>query len=204
MRINDIVDQAFFINLDRRPDRLAHIRNELAKNNILAKRFAAIDGNNIDLYPRLSRGAAGCLESQRSIIQMGIDNNYDAIAVFEDDAFFVEDFENKFSNFYSQVPDDWQFIFLANNRFNAQTQRVSDNVERVSGGWSAHAFMIRRNAMIGAADIISGGDMPVDVYYGVLQQYYPAYLATPSLAGQRADHSDIENVYIDYNRIYGL
>jgi hypothetical protein len=58
--------------------------------------------------------------------------------------------------------------------------------------------------MLGASEIISGGDMPVDVYYGILQQYYPSYSAVPSLAGQRADHSDIENVYIDYNRIYGL
>ena len=204
MILNDVVDAAFFINLDRRPDRLIHARNELANNNIKAKRYCAVDGNSINLYPNLSRGAAGCLESQRSIINLGISNNYETIAIFEDDVFFVENFEEKFAKFYSQVPEDWQFIFLANNKFNANINRISENVEKVSGAWSAHALLMRREAMIAASEIISDGDLPVDVYYGILQQHYPAYSAVPSLAGQRADHSDIENVFIDYNRIYGL
>lgn len=204
MILNDIVDEAFFINLDRRPDRLDHAREQFLKNNIKAKRYAAVDGNEFHLYPNLSRGAAGCLESQRSIINIGIEKNYESIAIFEDDVFFVDGFEEKFAEFYFQVPDDWQFIFLANNKYNATVNRISPNVEQISGGWSAHAFIMRRRAMIAASEIISGGDTPVDVYYGILQQYYPSYSAVPSLAGQRADHSDIENVFIDYNRIYGL
>jgi hypothetical protein len=202
--LNDIVDEAFFINLDRRSDRLLHVREEFAKNNVKAKRYAAVDGKNFDLYPNLSRGAAGCLESQRSIINLALENNYESIAIFEDDVFFVDNFEEKFNEFYSQVPDDWQFIFLANNKYNATVNRISPNVEQISGGWSAHAFIMRRRAMLAASEIISGGDMPVDVYYGILQQYYPSYSAVPSLAGQRADHSDIENIFIDYNGIYGL
>ena len=156
-----------------------------------------MDGNEISSYPALSRGAAGCLESQLSIINIGIKNDYEAIAVFEDDVFFVDGFEEKFAEFYSQVPDDWQFIFFANNKYNATVNRISTNVEQISGGWSAHAFIMRRRAMLAASEIISGGDMPVDVYYGILQQYYPSYSAVPSLAGQRADHSDIENIFID-------
>ena len=204
MKLNDIVDDVFFINLDRRPDRLSHVREEFAKNNIKAKRYIAVDGNECNFHPNLTRGAAGCLESQRSIINIGIKSDYEAIAIFEDDVFFVDGFEEKFAEFYSQIPDDWEFIFLANNKYNATVNRISTNVEQISGAWSAHAFIIRRRAMLAAAEIISGGDMPVDVYYGILQQYYPSYSAVPSLAGQRADHSDIENVYIDYNRIYGL
>lgn len=204
MKINDIVDKAYFINLSRRVDRLSHAREQFIKNNIVASRFDAVDGSNFSKYPALSRGAAGCLESQLSIINKAIKNNYQSIAIFEDDVFFVEGFEEKFKNFYSQVPDDWQFIFLANNKYNATTNKISENVEQISGGWSAHAFIIKQRAMIAAAEIISGGDMPVDVYYGILQQYYPSYSAVPSLAGQRPDHSDIENLFIDYNRIYGL
>lgn len=204
MKINDIVDEAFFINLDRRPDRLDHANNQFAMNGIIATRFSAVDGSQVDLYPKLSRGAAGCLESQRLVMQSAIDNDYGSIAIFEDDVFFVDNFESEFSKLYSQIPDDWQFIFLASNKYNATTRRISENVEQVSGAWSAHAFLIRQDAMRAAVDIVSGGDMPVDVYYGILQQYYPAYSAVPSLAGQRADHSDIENIYIDYNIIYGL
>lgn len=204
LRLNDIVDKAYFINLGRRPDRLSQAREQFAKNGIVVSRFEAVDGSQFSKHPSLSRGAAGCLESQLSILKDGLKNKYEAVAVFEDDVFFVDDFENKFTQFYEQVPDDWQFIYLANNKYNARVERLSENVEQVSGAWSAHAFIIRSNAMKAAVDIVSGGDMPVDVYYGILQQYYPAYSAVPSLAGQRADHSDIENIFIDYNSIYGL
>lgn len=204
MKINDIVDKVYFINLDRRPDRLEHAVNQFGMNNIVAERFSATDGNSFDLYPQLQRGAAGCLHSQISIIRSALKQGLSRIAIFEDDVFFVENFESKFSNFYAQVPEDWQFVYLANNKVFADVHRISENVDRVSRAWSAHAFLINESAMQLTIDVASKGDMPIDVYYGILQQHLPAYCATPALAGQRPDHSDIENVFIDYNRIYDL
>ena len=189
MRLNDIVDEVYFINLDRRPDRLLHVTEQLSSSGIVAQRFPAVDGSTLNSHPNLSRGAAGCLESQLSIIRMAVESGLNAIALFEDDVFFVDDFENKFSNFYQQVPSDWQFVYLANNKYRATVQRISDNVEKVSEAWSAHAFLIRRAAMEMTLDIASSGDVPIDVYYGIIQKHLPAYTAVPALAGQRPDHS---------------
>lgn len=204
MRLNEVAEKVYFINLDRRPDRLAHVREQFAKNSIVANRFCAIDGKDIDLYPNLSRGAAGCLESQLSILRKCIADNVQSVAIFEDDVFFVDNFESKFSNFYSQVPSDWQFMYLANNKYQAKVERVAENVEKVSDAWSAHAFVVKRESMQIAVELADRGEFPIDVYYGIIQRHVPSYSATPALAGQRADHSDIEEIYIDYNWIYGL
>lgn len=204
LRLNDVVDKIYLLNLERRPDRLQHALTQLSLNDIEAEVFSAVDGRLNDMYPNLNRGASGCLQSHLSIIKKSLYEGLESIAIIEDDAFFVEDFEIKFSNFISQVPNDWQFVYLANNKNNARVERISDNVEKVSNAWSTHAFMINKNAMETTLIISSGGEKPIDVYYGMMQVHFPAYSAVPSLAGQIASHSDIENFYVDYNGIYGL
>lgn len=204
MKINDVVDKAYCLNLSRRSDRWSDVSKEFNKNKIFVERFDAVDGLLINTYPMLARGAAGCLESHLSIINDAIDNSYESIAIFEDDVFFVDNFADKFSEFYSQVPDDWQFIYFANNKFNATINKISENVEQISGGWSTHAMMMRRRVLVELPRILSISDKPVDVMYGIIQQYYPAYTAVPSLAGQKSDHSDVENTVVNYNSIYGL
>lgn len=204
MKINDIAECVYLLNLDRRSDRMSLAAEELSKNDIEYVRFSAVDGNKIDLHPKLGRGAAGCLESHLSIIKKSLHEKKSCIAIIEDDAFFVENFQSKFENYMHQVPDDWQFAYLANNKVQAQVSRVSENVERVSNAWSTHAFLIRSVAMELTLHLAEDGNYPIDVCYGKIQEFVPAYTAVPSLAGQRADYSDIENVFIDYNIIYGL
>jgi GR25 family glycosyltransferase involved in LPS biosynthesis len=204
MKINDIVDKVYCINLEKRIDRWTSAQKQFYQNDISVSRFEAIDGNTLNKYPSLARGAAGCLESHLLIINDAILNQYNSIAIFEDDVFFVENFNEKFSTFYSQVPEDWQFIYFANNKFNATVEKISDNVEKICNGWSTHAMMLRGKVLKDLPDIISVGNHPVDVLYGIAQKYYPAYTAVPSLAGQIVDRSDVEGVVVDYNMIYGL
>jgi GR25 family glycosyltransferase involved in LPS biosynthesis len=204
MKLNDVVDGAYCINLDKREDRWQSCEKEFTKNEIEVERFSAIDGQLIDDCPRITRGEAGCLKSHLSIIKSSVEKDMSSICIFEDDVFFTENFQDNFSNFYQQVPDDWQFLYLAVNKASAHFSYVSENVRRVTNAYSAHAMLLRRGAMEAILAACEPGEKPIDVYYGEIQNYLPAYVLAPSLAGQKAGHSDIINDYVDYNWVYDL
>ncbi len=63
--------EIFVINLDERPQRLAHMTGELAAAGLSFERFSAIDGRALvareGAHPRLSPGAWGCLSSHLGV-----------------------------------------------------------------------------------------------------------------------------------------
>ena len=90
--------KAYCINLDRRPDRLAHMTTEFAKAGIPFERIPAVDGQNPDVAAAAARlplstihgarigvGAYGCLQSHRLFWQRLIDSGDAWGMVFEDD-----------------------------------------------------------------------------------------------------------------------
>ena len=204
MKLNDIVDVAYCINLDKRTDRWTSCEEEFIKNEIKVERFSAIDGQLIEDYPKLLRGEAGCLKSHLEIIKKSVEKNMNSICIFEDDVFFADNFQNNFSNWYEQIPDDWQFLYLAVNKTTGNFFDISENIRKVTNVYSAHAMLLRKGAMEVILATCEPGDKQIDVYYAEIQSYLPAYVFKPSLAGQRAGHSDILNDFIDYNWIYDL
>lgn len=204
MTINDIVDNAYCINLDRRSDRWASVKKQFEDNNLIVKRFPAFDGNSIDDFPLMSRGKAGCLKSHLEVLKKAQSDELSCVAIFEDDAFFVPDFEKKFDAFYPQVPEDWQLLYLATNRLGGRYEKVSENIFKVKDTYMAHALLIKSTAINTAIDIMNGGAMEADVCYALVQNIFPSYCFTPILAGQVAGFSDIENCDVDYNHVYEM
>lgn len=204
MSINNVVDKAYCINLAHREDRWARVSEQFEKNNIAVERFEAFNGNEFNDFPLIRRGEAGCLKSHLDVMSDALSNDYDCIAVFEDDVFFVDNFENLFDYIYDQVPDDWQFLYLGCNSYTGTFQYVSNNVKKIQKTYSAHAFMIKSIAMELVLNTAILGEKPIDVYYGDVQEMVPAYATIPTLAGQTPDFSDINNEYVDYNWIYKL
>lgn len=136
IKINDI-DRIFYINLDRRPDRDANIKEQLKKTNLLqiAERVSAIDGPKLDLQmvksiitPKgvinaqnmnggfgvpLTRGAIGCAMSHRAIwIQIRDDPMLNSALILEDDIEMNDDFVSKFNTYKKYVPLNYDIIYL--------------------------------------------------------------------------------------------
>jgi GR25 family glycosyltransferase involved in LPS biosynthesis len=207
LMFNDMVRKSYCINLSHRTDRWDRVQEEFSKNRILVERFDAVLGKNTDQYPMLSRGAAGCMMSHIGVLRDAVENNYDKIAIFEDDVFFAEDFENKFSAFVENVPDDWQFIYLAANLHNDihTSVPVASGVNKIIYAWSTHAMMLNRDAINASLNLIPFTSDPVDVTYGRLQEFYPAYVCTPALAGQvYPDFSDVADSVVDCKFLYEI
>lgn len=104
--------KAYCINLDRRPDRLAHMTAEFARAGIPFERIPAVDGQNPEVAAaaarlppssenrRMSGGAYGCLLSHREFWRRLVESGDPWGMVFEDDLLLAPEMGGLLS-------DDW-------------------------------------------------------------------------------------------------
>lgn len=116
---NNIKMKVFLINLDKRPDRLAFVKNQLDNQNIDFERFVAVDGSKMTLETQtlvdVKRfiieqkkepviGEVGCAMSHRAIWQKMVDENLEYALILEDDITLSSDLSKllKAESFYKQ------------------------------------------------------------------------------------------------------
>jgi glycosyl transferase family 25 len=104
--INDI-KYAFYINLDSRPDRKAHVENQMNKIGITANKFKAI---------KLPNGALGCSMSHLKLLETAKQNEWSHILIVEDDILFTDTtlFIKQFNKFLSNHIL-WDVVLIAGN-----------------------------------------------------------------------------------------
>jgi GR25 family glycosyltransferase involved in LPS biosynthesis len=127
-----------YINLERRPDRDIHIKEQLKKINWNGpvERIEAVDGKNtdmttikyllsdnaynsaIDTTPRkfrpgnyMTKGAVGCALSHRKAWLNVLNNNDDKVLILEDDIYFDNNFTEKISEYLESAPD-YDILYL--------------------------------------------------------------------------------------------
>jgi GR25 family glycosyltransferase involved in LPS biosynthesis len=119
----------FVINLDRRPDRLTEFFERYGDAGDVT-RFSAVDGvekfrdkkfNGIEkiIFTGLSfsgfgnrPGVFGCWVSHVRLWDELAVSDYDGFVIFEDDAFFVDDFQNKLNIILGDVTQNLDIIYI--------------------------------------------------------------------------------------------
>jgi len=111
---------AFFINLDRHPDRKAFIEKQLTEIGFLAERVPGVDGR--DLPPEiasrysfadyLTDGQVGCSASHLKVWQIVKDRAIPAALVLEDDAIIAPDLASVLAETLSALPNGWDLVRL--------------------------------------------------------------------------------------------
>lgn len=96
--------KAYCINLDRRPDRLAHMTALLARHGVAFERVAAVDGQDRQVAAaaalcrpgmtgkRMSAGAYACFQSHRAVWRRLLASGAAHAMVLEDDLLIAEGF----------------------------------------------------------------------------------------------------------------
>jgi GR25 family glycosyltransferase involved in LPS biosynthesis len=121
--LNRVFDAVFVINLDRAPDRLKKIDEELRRLGIRYHRIQAVDGKALSpeevaaattwgCSKFCTKGAIGCALSHRKVWQTTVEQSLGQVLVLEDDAHFGPNFEARFQKAWSSVPDDWDFVYI--------------------------------------------------------------------------------------------
>jgi glycosyl transferase family 25 len=115
MSIDRLFSRTVCINLDRRPDRWARMRDRFARLGMLTvERFSAVDGKDLDAPPQWSgmEGAYGCLRSHMSVIAAAAADGCESVLVLEDDVEFADDLGPKVDRALRELPQDWSFLYL--------------------------------------------------------------------------------------------
>jgi glycosyl transferase family 25 len=115
--------KVLIINLEKDKKRLENITQNCKDRNLDAIRIEAINGREIsDNFKRVNSthfcynfctpGMMGCWLSHRKCWQYIVDNNIDNCLILEDDAEFVEDFNEKMNIIESNIPEDYDILLL--------------------------------------------------------------------------------------------
>jgi len=198
--ISDI-KHAFYINLERRPDRKEYVENQLKLVGINAERFNAIQMQN---------GAIGCSRSHLTILETAKANNWDHVLIVEDDILFTNPslFVNQFNKFLS-THDDFDVVLIAGNNI-PPYKPIDDTCVQVQHCQTTTGYLIKnhyydklienyRNGIyFQMSNPNQRGYYAIDRYWFGLQSVDKWYLIIPLTVAQREDFSDIENMPTNY------
>jgi GR25 family glycosyltransferase involved in LPS biosynthesis len=214
MGISEFFDKIYCINLDRRPDRWEeNCLPQFEKLGMSVERISATDGaSEIDLpHDKTYKSElAGCY-SHLNAIKKAKEEGVKHLLLLEDDVVFIDDVNEKFSDYMTRVPTDWEILFFGGNHIGG-TQPISDNVVKLRKSYAVHACGINESVYdIMITHLEKNIDkveknretrftpsVAVDYFLADLHKVLNVYCFKPHIAWQLDGFSDIQNANVDY------
>lgn len=198
------VEKAFVISLKIREDRKHGFYERLPETDLIPEvvTWSAVHGDTC-LPPdnwHAGNGAWGCYRSHMAILEECINDGVESYVVFEDDAVFVGDFDNKLRDFIQELPDDWEQVYLGGQLLHANTHppiKISDRVLRPYNVNRTHCYALRGSGMLAVYRHLS--NLPfhtsehIDHHLGRLHETYRNNVYCPDkwLVGQGGGSSNV-------------
>ena len=192
MKVNDYFDAVYVINLDRRTDRMERLDTQLKNLGIEYERFSAVDGKALGINPIV----AGTMSHQK-LLEANCDNKF---LVLEDDALFVDNFNEKFAEAIEHLPPDTDIFYLG-ALLPKHTGKVLDigNKYWFKQGYStgSHAYSIHPGRVKYFAHKLKDYEWYIDIGLRVASEKYQAVIAQPNLVTQFPSFSDLRLTEVD-------
>ena len=205
----DKIDIFYFINLERRPDRLEQISNELRKMEIPPEKVLRIKALDHKF------GALGCSKSHIGAIKHFITTGKDRCLILEDDFQFTESKEktNEVLNkiFTSNTKIDCLMLATVGNGIHISPTIEKDVLQKIYWAPTTSGYIITKeyaprllhNFTEGATKlekwINAFGEIEssfsLDIYWVHEQLYSSFYLTVPKLGKQSDSPSDINQLH---------
>jgi hypothetical protein len=200
MRLNDLFDRVVVINLDRRTDRLEEFDSQAQSIGLSYERHSAYDAEGkVDSNGFPLRGIVACTQSHLDIMQKAVDDGVEKLFIFEDDASFIEGFNEKLEKVWKQLPEDWEVFY--GGLWLHQFKPYSEDLVIPVDSYSAHAYGMNRSALLEIYRSVQGRTH-IDLELSVLNSRLKAYCAKPALVYQRPGYSDLDKEYRDVTDKY--
>ena len=216
--------QVLIINLDKDTERWKLVQEECKQIGLKPIRIPAVFGaklSNTQLKAETSHfcynfctpSMIGCWLSHKKCWQYVLDNNIDIAMILEDDAIFVDNFNELLKNRIKDVPTDWDILLLGTvlccspNKCNflaniadkmkslyimsdVEKQSISPHIYRPNVFTGTHAYLINKKGAQKCLKYLPLADGHVDVGMASKAQNINIYALTPSLAIQKAEASN--------------
>jgi GR25 family glycosyltransferase involved in LPS biosynthesis len=162
--MDNIVDKIYCVNLDCDRERYENAEIQFKKHNLNVERFSGINGPEIKVedYPGIIEknswllknkcGSTGCYLSHIKIWdQILADDSINIALILEDDIILNSDFNNKFLNYYKQVPDNWELLYLGTGKMigkNINTKVMKPKIgNHIGHNNGTFGYMIKKSAI---------------------------------------------------------
>lgn len=216
-----MIDKAFCINLDRRPDRWKGFCTQNWPWPV--QRFAAWDAavSQAPSWWKQGNGAWGCFQSHTTILNMAMRAKWKNVLIMEDDAWKVDDFDRRWKSALADVPDDWDMLYLGglhlieakdrpapDNKW-PPPERVTDHVLRGNNINLCHAVAFRDKAIPAilqqvweTAGSLRDRRQHIDYCLGSMHPRFKTYAIHPWLIRQKpfSDYSEIAGRVLEGGR----
>lgn len=196
MKINEFFKKGYYINLDRRPDRRVEFENEMLVHGLdgFFERVAAEDSIN---EPDYIKKHAYCALTYYKLFQKIYDEGHEMVVIFEDDAYFYNDDENKGIDLVNSALDelqlfpDWQMIYFGGHPIR-EVDIVSKTLMKAPTILTTHAVGYKRCVIKRILDEYKVFvDCAIDGWLGQRHDIIK-YLVNPIAVPQRETKSDLD------------
>jgi len=191
----------FYINLEKRKDRLVHVTEQLEHMNIPGERFNAVETKD---------GAIGCTMSHIKCLELAKERGYEHVFICEDDITFLNP-ELLKTNLQRFIDTNvtWDVIIIGGNNC-PPYQTIDDFAIKVGNCQTTTGYIVNKhyldtlisNFRESAANLIKNPAnkqmYALDIYWKRLQQMHNWFMITPITVIQVQSYSDIENRVTDY------
>jgi len=185
MKVNDFFDKVIVINLDRRTDRMEKLDPQLEKLDIQYKRFSAVDAKKLDIDPIVA-GLQSHIQVMKQIAGQ-------RVLILEDDALFVDDFNEKFEKVMQTLPEDWDIFYLG-----ALVPKEVGLVRMVNRHWGiqvlttgSQAYCINPSRLEYFINKLEDYNSYIDIGLRDFAKDLKAYITQPNLVVQFPSYSDL-------------
>ena len=186
MKINEFFDRAYYINLDRRPDRNEFFKNEINKVGLgdFFERVSAEDGI---VEPDYLKKHYYCAYTHYKLFQKIYEDGYEHVLIFEDDAFFYDGWDKSGIELVENALDeiqnfpDWDMIYLGGCPV-SKIKKVSNTLCSANLILNTHAIGFKRSTVKFIIDHYTPfQDSFIDSWYGAykdIKKYINIYGTT--------------------------
>ena len=180
--------KSYVINLKRRTDRLDEI-NLPFNYEIFEATERKIEFAD---YSVKQQGFMGCWDSHRRLFTQVKNDNLDMVLVLEDDIEVCEDFNNKLVKVMSELPEDWDLLYLGGWNV-GDVEKYSESLNWAKKVYTTHAFIVRNKFYDTILESINSRQWKVDILISDVLPLGNCFICEPTLVWQREGFSDIEN-----------
>ena len=214
--MDDFIHKIYCINLDKRTDRWNTIcLPQFIKLNLQVERVSAVDGMLIDLpcdcSPQL-RGRIGCAMSHLNVLRLAQQHHIERILILEDDVSFSDEFIPTLSRLITNIPADWDMIFLGANHMIKPTL-IGNGITKLNRAFTTHAYIVNSHMIDKLIQLINRSinewiksckntpKTALDVIYADLMSTHKVYGFQKTLVTQTPSISNIEGRYVNYTKL---